>query len=507
MSTTNITEAISAVREALANPSQAIAQLHLMKADTFEKAGYTQPASATVGLQGYDLEAAAKKLYPVNTPLRNRIPRITGGFSTQANWKAVTALNKGKLLPGVSEGNRNAALTPESAEYLAAYRGYGHEHEVTFEAGYAAAGFDDVRARSQREALEALMIGEEWMVIGGNTTSGNALGVPATPSGSVATTGGTIDTAAVYCYVVALTAEGVFGTTSTSIPTLIARTTKNGVSENIKGGSSNKSAEGSVTGMTGSTNKVTWTVAEKVGAVAYAWFVGSSTGAANCKFAGITYQNKWVQTLPVSTYAANQAATAITADNSQNDLAFDGMITQLYKAKAGGGINYVHSLDGAALTSDQAGGIDEFEAALEYMFTNFQLTPEEIWIPATLSKDITASILDAGVAPAVRIDLATGGLTGGVAVASYRNRFGVGDLPIRVHPYLPSGVILGISMGIPYPMNNVPSVWRMKMRQDFYSIDWPLTSRKYEYGVYADGVLQGYVPFANFMITNVGKRA
>ena len=50
---------------------------------------FTQPGSATTGLQGYDLEAPSKKLYPLLTPLRNKIPRRGGGFATQANWKEI----------------------------------------------------------------------------------------------------------------------------------------------------------------------------------------------------------------------------------------------------------------------------------------------------------------------------------------------------------------------------------------------------------------------------------
>ena len=38
--------------------------------------GFTQPTNFTTGLQTYDLSAPSQKLYPVLTPLRNRIPRV-----------------------------------------------------------------------------------------------------------------------------------------------------------------------------------------------------------------------------------------------------------------------------------------------------------------------------------------------------------------------------------------------------------------------------------------------
>ena len=45
----------------------------------------------------------------------------------------------------------------------------------------------------------------------------------------------------------------------------------------------------------------------------------------------------------------------------------------------------------------------------------------------------------------------------------------------------------------------------MLMRQDYYSLEWPLKTRKYEYGVYADGVLQHFAPFSMGIITNIGN--
>ena len=35
---------------------------------------------------------------------------------------------------------------------------------------------------------------------------------------------------------------------------------------------------------------------------------------------------------------------------------------------------------------------------------------------------------------------------------------------------------------------------QIRTRQDYYQIEWPLRTRKYEYGVYADEVLQHYFP-------------
>ncbi|MEJ0047076.1 MAG: hypothetical protein WDN04_13875 [Rhodospirillales bacterium] len=109
---------------------------------------FVQPGSATTGLQAYNLEPAAKNLYPVYSPLRNEIPRVgvTGG--TQANWKAVTAIDTGIISIGVGEGNRGALIAQSVADYFAVFKTIGAEASVTVEAELSAEGFDDLKARA-----------------------------------------------------------------------------------------------------------------------------------------------------------------------------------------------------------------------------------------------------------------------------------------------------------------------------------------------------------------------
>ena len=75
---------------------------------SLEKSTFAQSASATSGLTYYDLEAGAKLLFPVLTPLRNSIPRVSGKGGVQAAWRAITAINSSGLRIGVSGGNRGA---------------------------------------------------------------------------------------------------------------------------------------------------------------------------------------------------------------------------------------------------------------------------------------------------------------------------------------------------------------------------------------------------------------
>jgi hypothetical protein len=148
--------------------------------DGLAKSTFSQSGSATTGLTFYDLELGAKFLYPVLTPLRNLIARVSGKGGIQANWKAITKINTQGVRIGVSGGNRGAVMAVTTADYNAAYKGIGIESNVDFEAGYAAQGFDDVRAIAAQTGLEALMLGEELVILGGNGAS--ALGVTPTPA-------------------------------------------------------------------------------------------------------------------------------------------------------------------------------------------------------------------------------------------------------------------------------------------------------------------------------------
>ncbi len=94
-----------------------------------------------LGLTFYDLETGAKLLYPVLTPLRNAIPRVSGKGGIQANWRAITAINTSGLRFGVSAANRGGALAVATQDYTAAYKGIGVETSVDFEAQYAGQGF------------------------------------------------------------------------------------------------------------------------------------------------------------------------------------------------------------------------------------------------------------------------------------------------------------------------------------------------------------------------------
>lgn len=473
------------------------------------KSTFSQSASATSGLTFYDLELGAKMLYPVLTPLRNEIPRVSGKGGIQAAWRAVTKINSSGVRIGVSGGNRGAVMAVQTKDYTASYKGIGIESNVEFEAQYAGQGFDDVRAIAARTGLEALMLGEEVLILGGNGSL--ELGVTPTPSLAALTSGGEMTDGTVRVVCVALTLEGFINSTvAGGIPTVITKVNADGSTDTINGGSAQKSVAATIV-LAGATSvqAVTASVDAVDGAVGYAWFW--SDGAAGSELLGaITTTN----TVTLTTDAGTGTQTAAdgdlpAADHSADSLVFDGLITQAFKS---GSNAYHESLDGAALTADGAGGIVEIDAALKHQWDLNRLSPDTIWVSSQEALNISKKLMDGGAGGTSNMRITTtikdGMVAGGIMVKEYLNRFSMAGgqvIPIRIHPNMPAGMILMTCAKLPYPLANVTNVMQIKYRQDYYQIEWPLRTRKYEYGVYADEVLQHYFPPSLTVIHNIGN--
>ena len=184
------------------NPNVTAETLNLIKSMKGQDLGLlpgnlAKAFTQAMGLVWYDLEPSAKLLYPVITPIRNMIPRVSGAGGTATHYKAITGINTNNLSAGVSEGNRNAVMATTVAQVVVPYAGLGLEDNVSFEADYAATNFDDVKALAVLGLLRALMIAEEKCMLWGNRSlqlnSGLAIATPA--AGAVTNTGGALSNA------------------------------------------------------------------------------------------------------------------------------------------------------------------------------------------------------------------------------------------------------------------------------------------------------------------------
>lgn len=455
-----------------------------------------------LGLVAYDLQAPALNLYPVLTPLRNKIPRVKGGGDTATRWKAITGINTTNTRAGVSEGNRGAVMTTTLASYTAAYKGLGLEDNVTFEADYAAEGFDDAKAKAVYGLLNATMIQEERVIFGGNASI--ALGTTPTPTVATATTGGTIAAATYNVICVALT-HVAFRESSVAAGVVVtaSRTNADASADTINGGHAGKSTAASQV-TTGATSTISASVTAVNGAVGYAWYFGT---AGNELLAAITYLNS---VLLVAAPAGTQNASALVGDKSQDAFVFDGLLTSIFTS---GSNAYNVALatgtagTGTPLTSDGAGGIVEVDAAFRAFWDNFRLSPDEMIVSGRTLLAMNKLVLANGGAPLIRylLDSQGGGdnFEAGTVIGSYLNKITNTKVKVWVHPDAIDGMITFYSNGIPYPLNGIGNIVQIKTRKEYYQIEWPLRSRKYEYGVYMDELFQNYFPPAFGVLKNI----
>lgn len=518
--------------------------LGTLTAETLDllRAGLRKDATGTgiatsLGIVGYDLEDEAKLVVPAFTPIINELPRVglTGRqFGTAAHWKAIVNLNNSNVFAGVAEGKRGGQIQYQEKDFTATYAGLGLETYVNFEAQYAAEGFEDVIGLATRTLLAATKVAEEKMVVAGN----QSLAFGTTPTPTVTDAGGsgsafTATVQTVYCVALSLLglelAGGPVAPTNSAITQAVVdqttRTNADASTDTINGGHAAISTGGTVTPTAGHSIKAV--VTGVAGAAGYAWFLKPNAGA--------TAYLTAITVIPTVTFAAgagdspntgNQTSgfTGASSDRSKNSLGFDGLITQCISASGWGtggifgsvqalspaaGGSYTKSLAGAALTFSN-GSCVEIDAMLEWMWEAYKIFPDELWLSAYQAKQLTNGIVGSS-APLYQIQVAgkQGDVQAGFLVTSYLNKFALGgatQLRIRVHPNFPNSWIFANTrtIGDKLPLANIPSVSRVKARQEYYSVAWPVTTRQRQYGVYVDEVLECYVPIALGFLYDVG---
>lgn len=473
---------------------------------------WVQSGSAVSGMTNYDLEAGAKLLFPVLTPLLKKIPRTSGKGGIRADWRGVTAINSGGISPGVGQGNRGGIISTTTKDYNAVYKTLGFDDNVTIEAELAAEGFDDLRSMAIANLLKAVMLGEERTILGGNGgASGLSLGTTPTPTVVGSATGGALNgTISVVCVALGfdgLRSSGGVGSV-TGIPALVTRTNADGSVESYGGGSGQKSA--AATGNCGgaSVGSFTATVAAVRGALGYAWFWG--VGGSEVLGAVTTINSIAVTTAALGTQTA---ASLPSTDNSVCSLVYDGLLTLATATGSGG---YYRTLAtgtagaGTPLTADGTGGVVEINDALKYFWQTLKLSPTSIIVGTQEQQNVSNKVLAGQANAAQRFIFNTeqGSVAGGNMVTSYLNKFsmsGAKEIPIELHPDMPDGTILFLCDNLPYPLSNVSNVMQIRCRRDYYATEYPRVSRKYEYGVNVDSVLQHYFPPSLGVITNIAN--
>lgn len=502
----------------------------LNKADTI---------SQSTNLLWYDLKPIVQMLYPYRelTPRISSLPRVSGDGGNAYHWKRIVNINPNQISSGVSEGNRGARIAVTEQDLVAAYKTLGLESSVTFEARLGARNLSpEALGISVQSALRSLRINEEQILINGNASM--PLGTTPTPTlthGALSGHTGSF-TGAIYVACVALAGFGFVNYTAYNsttmlggVPGQVTKINADGSSDTYGGGSAKPSAIATVT-PTGS-EVATASVTVVPGALAYAWYVGSANSAASMYLAGITPSNQAVfTTVPAST---NQPLSALYVsgnpqDNSTNILVPDGILPQIFGAimgpdpgrtmatnpilptgvstSPGGSLVYQMATGNTGLTISGS-TISEFDAVLRAAYEQYKIGYSRILISAADMIDSFGAMLNQSTAANIyRVlfdaDETTGRIVAGRKVTSYLNKFLNNTLDVEIHPYLPPGTIVFWSDRSPYELSGVANLLEARVRQDYYQVQWPWRSRRYEYGVYVDEVFSMYFSPAFAVITN-----
>ncbi len=504
----------------------------LNKADTISQA---------TNLLWHDVSNVVQFLYPYKqlTPIISSLPRVQGDGSAYS-WKRITSINPNNISAGVSEGNRGARIGLTEQDLTAAFKTLGLESSVTFEARLGGRQLTpDNMGTAVYSTLRSLRIQEEQIVVNGNSSI--PLGTTPTPTMTATGADGTFGAVPVYIGVVALTGMGLQGyrtynsTTSTGgVPGRITKTNADGSSDTFGGGSAAPSAIATIT--PGATEHIVATVAAVTGAVAYAWYVGTTNAAASMYLAGISQSNRVVLlSAPASTNQPMSAlyVSAAAVDNSTNVLIPDGIINQIWGAAGpdpgrnmatstttvsgitysnSGSILYAMAAGNTGLTIDGS-DIAELDAVFEAAWEQYKLGYSKIMMSARTMLQTFGVMLNAANSGNASwrmlfdADETTGRIVAGRKVTSYQNKFTNETLDVCVHPYIPPGMIILWSDRIPYEVSNLNNLFEARVRQDYYQIPWPLATRRYEYGVYVDETFPMYFAPAFGMIYNINPAA
>lgn len=499
----------------------------ISKADTIDQ---------SLGLLWYDLRPVVQLLYPYKQliPLISRLPRVPADGGNAFHWKRITAININNVAVGVSEGNRGAGIAINLQDQQASYKTLGLESSVSFEARLGAMNLTpDALGNAIQSTLRSVMIGEEQTLIGGNAST--PLGVTPTPTLAAGGSGSALTNQPYYVVCVALTHAGwLTGSLANGIPGQITKTNTDGSIDVFGGGSAQPSAQATITPTAG--ELITATVTPVPNAVAYAWFFGTTSGATRLQCITNANQVK-LSAAPSST---NQLITALQVsgsyqDNSTNALVPDGILSQMYGSVFGaapsramatnpnmpvpasgtlsitssGSISFTGASGNTGLTIN---GMDvaEFDAILQAAYDQYKIGFDRILISSADVAGNLAQFLGSDASTSqFRVlfdaEATTGRIVAGRRVTSYLNKFYGNTLDIEIHPYLPQGTIIFWSDRAPYELSGVPNILEAHVRMDYYQIQWPFRSRRYEYGVYSDEVFACYFTPAFAVLSNLNS--
>jgi len=475
---------------------------------------FTLATPLSSGFVPFDLVAPSRLIYPVYSPLRNKIPRvpgqgtsrrvkvITGVSGSQTGSQGVVDISIPELVSGTSISGTWPLNLPGSGAQTAIdlnvpYQFFGLTEALSWLAQFAGQGFEDISALANLILLQEFMLGEEYAILAATPT---ALAAPGAPTLALRTAGSNETALTSGTYYVVVTAVNYYG-------------------ETIAGTVSQSS------GATGGTNVIDVTISPVAGAFQYNIYMGSSAVSTSCYLmagtsvqgsttyvgkqqAGAVGAHKFTLQGTVATSANGTPPSADTGTGKSTRMA--GLIPTLSGQAATAGVyptspstweaGYVNQSLGTHLS------ISGVNTALQQLFDGsgstapgaFRADPAELIGEGGDLMRMSNDIVQSGAATNYRLNLTQGEMAGvrtGAAVSEFQNPITRSVIQLLVHPWLTQGTAMLMSYTLPFTWSNVANVWEMVMVQDYLSISWPVIDATFRYSLFQYGALVSQAPY------------
>jgi hypothetical protein len=478
------------VTKALSAETVASIRTQLAQADLAKDLSLTSPIST--GLVAFDLEGPSKKLFPKETPIRNKIPRKKG-IGTSYRFKVITGISGSStgvsdVYPGISDATttafggvnylRGPKISYAGIDVAVPYSQFSLSDQVPWSAQFAGEGFEDIRQLSQTSVLYASMLMEEKMDISGRGTGSGFGGALAAPTGVTATA----------------RAVGAGETAITGATTNIyAKVTADA-------GAFGQSVLSSIANVAVGSGVVDITVPNMpTGAVGIRVYVGTGGSApadSALWYAGRTSSN--VFTIQGALPTSGVAASTVTADTSAYAAGYDGILAVCLGPQSG----YVNRTN-AALSTTNPG--TEFFKAFDVMYQNNGADPDEILCNGSDRRQLS-DLLKTATNSSYQImvpNQESHNAQIGALVTGLQNEVTGKMVELTTSRFVPQGVMPIISWTLPIPDSNVSDVWEKRLVQDYMGIQWPVSQFAYECSSYWYGALVCNAPGYNGAVTGV----
>lgn len=454
------------------------------------------------GLQGYQLEAPAKVIVPIITPLINMIPRKKGTGNPICHWIAITSFDTARSVGTVVEGNLPSMVAYQTAAMQNPYKTLGLMNQVSFDAQWTGRSLEgDLRAKRVGELLYQLKTREElWLI-----NASQNLMTPAAPlvTQTASTGGHASDATTYYVAVTATNTQGeTLGSTVTSYTTPAnsgANTGNLAITIFTVPFASNYNVYIGTTNAPASLYKQTSISGSNAAQPGYNALVSLSGGGStpSGEIQGPTLTVTWTAAIQsvtaLSTVTSNTAKTYV--DGSNNTLMWDGILAQaLNNSTTNNGLTLGAQITQPAATNGVM-ALSDIQNLLMSIYNQSAGDPDFLVMHPITANKLTNLTVAAGQTRYVieaNQPQVQGKLVSQYRVTHFLNQATGKEMPVIIDRYCPVDTILALPMSIPYPVNDIANAIEIETNQEYWGIDYAITDSSYKFADYVNEAVKVY---------------